>query len=257
MTEEEIRLDQTKKVFEVLADFVINGSASYRYLIYDKLGFECKDYADLIAGLTITNAIVELEDLRKENQKLKKQLNYLRSGEYYNQLRFERDMLQNVIDNGEVSKEDKEFIDMTHRNTELLEENEELKKQLEEWGHHLKCSKEILDIQGQIEANYDYDKYMLGFYNGMEYIIALFETRKPNYINGKDVKFTSNKTQQKKFIKFLEDEIKQNTPSLRWKHYNEDGFNDYDVENPSCIEVQPTYKVLKEVLQKYKEIIGE
>lgn len=74
MTEEEIRLDQTKKVFEALADFVINGSGSYRYLIYDKLGFECKDYADLIAGLTITNAIVELEDLREENQKLKQQL---------------------------------------------------------------------------------------------------------------------------------------------------------------------------------------
>ena len=74
MTEEEIRLDQTKKVFEALADFVINGSGSYRYLIYDKLGFECKDYADLIAGATITNAIVELEDLREENQKLKEQL---------------------------------------------------------------------------------------------------------------------------------------------------------------------------------------
>ena len=74
MTEEEIRLDQTKKVFEALADFVINGSGSYRYLIYDKLGFECKDYADLIAGLTITNAIVELEDLREENRELKEQL---------------------------------------------------------------------------------------------------------------------------------------------------------------------------------------
>ncbi len=68
--------------------------------------------------------------LKKEIQ-LKKQLDYLRSGEYLNQLRFERDMLQHVVDNGEVSKVDKEFIDMTHRNTELLEENQELKKQLE------------------------------------------------------------------------------------------------------------------------------
>ena len=64
-------------------------------------------------------------------------------------------------------------------------------------------------------------------------------------------------TQQKEFIKYLEDEIKQNTPYARWKHYNEDGFNDYDVENPSCIKVQPTNEVLKEVLQKYKEIIGD
>ena len=63
-----------------------------------------------------------------ENQSLKKQLEYLRSGEYYNQLRFERDMLQNVVDNGEVPKEDKQFIDMTHRNTELLEENQKYKE---------------------------------------------------------------------------------------------------------------------------------
>ena len=75
-------------------------------------------------------------------------------------------------------------------------QNQELKKQLKEWKHHLKCSKEMLDIQGQ-KGNYDYDEYMLGIYNGMEYIIALFETREPNYISGKDVKFTSNKIQQK------------------------------------------------------------
>ena len=71
--------------------------------------------------------------LLKENQELKKQLEYLRSREYYNQLRFERDMLQNVVDNGEVSKEDKTFIDMTHRNTELLEVIEEVREYIEDW----------------------------------------------------------------------------------------------------------------------------
>lgn len=60
--------------------------------------------------------------LIKENQELKGQIDYLRSGEYINQLKFERDMLQNVFDKGEVSEEDKTFIDCTHRNTELLEE---------------------------------------------------------------------------------------------------------------------------------------
>ena len=64
-----------------------------------------------------------------------------------------------------------------------------------------------------------------------------------------------NTMKQQKFIKYLEDEIKQNTPSLRWKHYDEDGFNDYDVENPSCIEVRPTDKIFKEILQKYRSII--
>lgn len=63
-----------------------------------------------------------VKKLEKENKQLTEQLEYLRSGEYYSQLKFERDMLQNVIDTGEVSKEDKEFIDMTHRNTELLDQ---------------------------------------------------------------------------------------------------------------------------------------
>ena len=66
-----------------------------------------------------------IEELQQENQKLKKQLEYLRNGEYYNQLRFENKMLQDIVDNGEVSKEDREFIDCTHRNTELLGQQEE------------------------------------------------------------------------------------------------------------------------------------
>ena len=63
------------------------------------------------------------EQLEKNNQELKKQLEYLHDEEYLNQLRFERNMLQDVVDKMEVSKEDKRFVDMTHRNTQLLEEN--------------------------------------------------------------------------------------------------------------------------------------
>lgn len=74
---------------------------------------------------------LEAKQLLEENQELKKQLGYLHSGEYLNQLRFERNMLQDVVSKMEVSKEDKMFIDMTRRNTELLEENQELKEQLE------------------------------------------------------------------------------------------------------------------------------
>ena len=77
------------------------------------------------------------------------------------------------------------------------------------------------------------------------------------YAQGMENEVITLNTQQKEFIKYLEDEIEQNTPNLKWKHYNEDGFNDYDVENPSCIEVQPTDKVYKEILQKFKEIIGD
>lgn len=73
----------------------------------------------------------EMTSWKEEAQILQKQLKYLRSGEYINQLKFERAMLQHVVDNAKVSEEDKKFIDMTHRNTELLEENQVLKKQLD------------------------------------------------------------------------------------------------------------------------------
>lgn len=116
-------------------------------------------------------------------------------------------------------------------NQVLLKEKQELKKQVEEWEHHLKCSKEMLDIQGQ-KGNYDYDEYMLGLYNGMEYIISLFETREPNYISGKDVEFTNNKTQQQEFILYLRH-------LSNW--YSADGVKQ---------------GMVNEILQKYKEIIG-
>lgn len=74
-----------------------------------------------------------ISKLKKENQELQSQLDYLRSGEYYNQLRFEINMLEHIVDNVEISKEDKEFIDMTHRNTELLSNWNELKDWLEEY----------------------------------------------------------------------------------------------------------------------------
>ena len=120
-----------------------------------------------------------IKELQQENQELKKELNYLRSGEYYNQLRFERDMLQYVVDNGEVSKEDKEFIDMIHRNTELLEENQELKKELEE-----KNKPQIFIDTQDIE-----ERYAEGLYQ--------------DYLEEENKKY---KNQQKEFIEWLENE---------------------------------------------------
>lgn len=72
-----------------------------------------------------------VKDLLKENKLLTRQLSYIRSGEYLNQLKFERNMLEDVVSKGEVSEIDKAFIDMTHRNTELLEENQKLKERID------------------------------------------------------------------------------------------------------------------------------
>ena len=102
---------------------------------------------------------VQYWELLKENQELQKQLEYLRSREYYNQLRFERDMLQYVLDNGKVSKEDKEFIDMTHRNTELLEVIEEVREYIlnhelvEEKDHYVLNGNELLQILDKTMEN--------------------------------------------------------------------------------------------------------
>ena len=85
-----------------------------------------------------------IKGLEKENEAIKKQLNYLRSGEYYNQLKFERNMLQDIVDNGVVSQEDKMYIDCTRRNTELLEENNQLKSKLQQKEEIINKAKDTL-----------------------------------------------------------------------------------------------------------------
>lgn len=62
--EYEIRKDQTRKVFDVLAEMVNGDGGSYRYLIYDKLGF-MDGYVDLISGLAITNAICDVQEYKE------------------------------------------------------------------------------------------------------------------------------------------------------------------------------------------------
>ena len=133
-----------------------------------------------------------IKQLQQENQELKKQIEYLKGGEYLNQLKFERNMLQDVVDKMEVSKEDKKFIDMTHRNTELLEENRELKDQLSN-SHQIK-------------------------------------------------------TQQKEFIELLENEI-----ALRERKTYEIAI----IKDDTAVFVwKIKLELLKEVLSKYKELIG-
>ena len=65
--------------------------------------FNTNEYDDFENYCTLRE-IFDPFEMFYENQELKKQIEYLRSGEYYNQLRFENEMLQNVVDNGEVSK---------------------------------------------------------------------------------------------------------------------------------------------------------
>ena len=104
-----------------------------------------------------------LEEVRKNETKLieeikslEKQLEYLRSGEYYNQLRFENEMLQQVVDTNGVPSEVYDYIDCTHRNTELLKENQKLKKQQKEFIKWLEDYLKLFDNMN-IEEQVSYD----------------------------------------------------------------------------------------------------
>ena len=51
---------------------------------------------------------------------------------------------------------------------------------------------EIQSIQGQTGV-YNFDRYMLGLYNGMEMIISMYENREPNYKDANEIKFLNDK----------------------------------------------------------------
>lgn len=167
---------------------------------------------------------VERDLLYMENEELKKQLEYLRSNEYLNQLRFERDVLQYIVDKGEVSKEDRNFIDCTHRNTELLEENQKLKKQLEE-----KKNKYIKKVNKILAEDIEPDPE--------DFYLAEIE--------GKSNDYDKLLNQQKEFIKYLKDKINELI-----KEYGNYVYDDYSEEKGK-------YDTCIEILQKYKEIIGD
>ena len=91
--------------------------------------------------------------LENEIENLSEQVDYLRSGEYLNQLRFERDMLQHVVDTNGVPSEVYDYLDCTHRNTELLEESQKLKKQLSNSRQIKNQQKEFIEwLESNLEA---------------------------------------------------------------------------------------------------------
>ena len=137
----------------------------------------------------------QYNDLVEEKENLQEQLDYLRGGEYLNQLRFERDMLQHVVDTNGVPSEVYDYLECTHRNTELLEENQELKEQLDElqtlYNNMFKCHCNRVQVETLL-------------------------------------------SQQKEFINYLESESKE---LIRDAGYHQ--------------------RICLEILEKYKEIIGE
>ena len=141
------------------------------------------DYNGKVMQIEVYEQLIE--QLQQENKQLKEQLEYLRSGEYYNQLRFENEMLQQVVDTNGVPSEVYDYIDCTHRNTELLKENKELKKQVEEYQQELEKADSITQsciFNGKKESEISYRKCL-------------------NILDKKE-------TQQKEFIEYLKHQVK-------------------------------------------------
>lgn len=180
-----------------------------------------------------------IEEVRKNETKLieeikslEKQLEYLRSGEYYNQLRFENEMLQQVVDTNGVPSEVYDYIDCTHRNTELLKENQELKKQLEvgeQQYNDLVEEKEILQEQLSIKTLH----------------LEELKLSKRDYTqeNILTMQLELKNRQQKEFIEYLENCINELKKESMNKLQNTINLGIVDIT--------------KEILSKYRKIIGE
>ena len=72
-------------------------------------------------------------------------------------------------------------------------------KRLKQYEKSMRIANEMLELQSQ-NGNYNYDSYMLGLYNGMEYIVSLLEVREPKFISSKEVKFLSETKNKRKKV---------------------------------------------------------
>ena len=150
--------------------YYIQGSDHYLIPkdIFDELFNEMNNWREESKELKqkYLNAVVDYEITMSDKTELEKQLEYLRSGEYLNQLRFERDMLQDLVDKKEISKEDKEFIDMTRRNTELLEQQKEFIDYMNKTMEELECDDvDDEEMKGYLIQRIDTFKEILKKYN--------------------------------------------------------------------------------------------
>ena len=122
---------------------------------------------------------------------------------------------------------------------DLLKENQELKKQLKklERGKWIKDSRK--QIENKLIENIDNVETLGDILN---YLDSLYFS-----IDNQLYKIKIHKNQQKEFIKYLEDEIKQINPKIL-----DDGELNLRLDDIKFTQ----YLIYKEVLQKYRSIIG-
>ena len=186
---------------------------------------------------TIEEVIKNETKLIKEIKSLEKQLKYLRSGEYYNQLRFENEMLQQVVDTNGVPSEVYDYIDCTHRNTELLKENQELKLELSGYRQAILGDKDMLGLK---EENQELKKQLEEYKEQVNK--GLYNTCLP-YTTGYNKAIKDKETQQKEFIEYMTKTIEE----LECDDVGDEEMKGYLIQR---------IDTFKEILSKFKKIIG-
>lgn len=125
-------------------------------------------------------------------------------------------------------------------------DNEELRKDINYYNNMtLRLKKENQKLKKQVEDLFSENRNL--------------RKKLENFMTFEDYKYTLNKkikleTQQKEFINYLEDKIYSIEPKGTGINYN----CEYDSEEDYVMAVQEQSRLntLKEILQKYKEIIG-
>ena len=128
----------------------------------------------------------------------------------------------------------------------LFEENRELKKQLEEKNNGFVAStEELVEYAEENEKLKEQLEEINNFIN------------KASFVNIEQLMldYCAKVEQQKEFIEWLEQSAKKYTPNLRVNVFDEYGNRIAQYINAKVYEITPE-DVVKEVLLKYKEIIG-
>ena len=115
------------------------------------VAFSLSNIPDIITQEEFDDVKKAIKEELKEKGELKKQLDYLGSGEYINQLKWERDMLENLIDSEELSSKAYSIKKLMRANTTLAQCLEEKKKIINKTIDKLYCWGETLDPDFQKE----------------------------------------------------------------------------------------------------------
>ena len=195
-----------------------------------KVDYVHKDSTTLVQDELVKNELNQIElqynalkqqqfnELLKENQELKSKLELYENGVYFSS---EADRKDRQID-----KLKKKYENAVADYEKTMFEKEQLNSLVNS------CQEEIRQLKKQLEENKD----KINWYENFEVNKTIDKLR------------LKHNNQQKEFIKYLEDKIKK--IENNHEHMVVDMFGSYDLNELDL-------NILKEILQKYKSIIGD